>query len=488
MVDLFNQKIPNTPHIAGNFNGWTPDSTSLTNLYGSVWGTSIPLVRGDSVSYKFINGNNWQAPHDMTNCSTWPYQNMGNRYVHIAPQLDTVGPFHLSSCDQMPPLELIAVDTALACNGDSITFSTSSVLDSVFWSSGGGGLNYTVPSTFSGALGVVGYYPNGVRILDTVWINQDGPIDTAISISNVGPYCDGDSVLLSINSSYDILWSDNDSSATRLVSTSSSLYATLSTLLGCSANTDTIDLVFNANPNASISATAYDICVGDTSEVSVPYGPTNSYVWSNGASGNTVSVTSTAVLFCVITDTVSGCSSQSSVLTVTGAPSPITPEFTGDSLVTVGIKTAYEVINSQTNVVYNWSLDSLGSIHSALLDSTQIRIEWLDPGVTNLKVVADLAGCTSEWSKTITVQAIGIDEEERSFKMYPNPSNGIITIENKSIQDDLNLKVYTIRGSLVTSIMISSEDVVKTIDLSSLPSGPYLIRTNDGTTYTLIKQ
>ena len=110
----------------------------------------------------------------MTNCSTWPYQNMGNRYVHIAPQLDTVGPFHLSSCDQMPPLELIAVDTALACNGDSITFSTSSVLDSVFWSSGGGGLNYTVPSTFSGALGVVGYYPNGVRILDTVWINQDG--------------------------------------------------------------------------------------------------------------------------------------------------------------------------------------------------------------------------------------------------------------------------------------------------------------------------
>ena len=106
-------------------------------------------------------------------------------------------------------------------------------------------------------------------------------------------------------------WSDNDSSATRLVSTTSSLYATLSTLLGCSANTDTIDLVFNANPNASISATAYDICVGDTSEVSVPYGPTNSYVWSNGASGNSVSVTSTAVLFCVITDTVSGCSSQS---------------------------------------------------------------------------------------------------------------------------------------------------------------------------------
>ena len=488
MVDLFNQKVPNTPHIAGNFNGWTPDSTSLTNLYGSVWGTSIPLVRGDSVSYKFINGNNWQAPHDMTNCSSWPYQNMGNRYAHIAPQTDTVGPYHLSSCDQMPPIELIAADTALACNGDSLTFSMSSTLDSVFWSSGGGGLNYTVPSTYSGALGVVGYYPNGVRILDTIWINQDGPIDTAISISNVGPYCDGDSVLLSVNSSYDIQWSDNDSSSTRLISTTSSLYATLSTLLGCSANTDTVDLVFNANPNASISATAYDICAGDTSVVSVPYGPTNSYVWSNGASGNTVSVTSTAVLFCVITDTVSGCSSQSGVLTVSSAPNPITPEFSGDSLVNVGTKTSYEVIVAQPNVIYNWTLDSLGAINSAVADSTQIRIEWLDPGVTNLKVVADLAGCTSEWSKTITVQAIGIDEREHSFKIFPNPSNGLITIENMSVQEDLILEVYSSNGSLVTSIPVSSDEVVKTIDLSALESGPYLIRTNDGTTYTLIKQ
>jgi hypothetical protein len=60
-VDLRNEVVdPSGIHIAGNFQGWNPTSTLLTDLDGDdIYDFTIHGDIGDTIQYKFINGDDW---------------------------------------------------------------------------------------------------------------------------------------------------------------------------------------------------------------------------------------------------------------------------------------------------------------------------------------------------------------------------------------------------------------------------------------------
>lgn len=62
------------------------------------------------------------------------------------------------------------------------------------------------------------------------------------------------------------------------------------------------------------------------------------------------------------------------------------------------------------------------------------------------------------------------------LSIYPNPSDAGIYKINSSISSEIEAKIYTIQGKLVLNQLI--ED--KTIDLSSLSSGVYMVKLNSG--------
>ncbi|MDI9339006.1 MAG: T9SS type A sorting domain-containing protein [Sediminibacterium sp.] len=78
---------------------------------------------------------------------------------------------------------------------------------------------------------------------------------------------------------------------------------------------------------------------------------------------------------------------------------------------------------------------------------------------------------------------VGVDEVEKTknsfLKMYPNPSNGMVTIDCKSINGErLNMEVVDLMGKLVFTSFVgqtNSEDVSFNADLSSLNAGIYLV-------------
>lgn len=45
--------------IAGNFQGWDPAATLITNTGGSIWEYTASFPQGDTIQYKFVNGNAW---------------------------------------------------------------------------------------------------------------------------------------------------------------------------------------------------------------------------------------------------------------------------------------------------------------------------------------------------------------------------------------------------------------------------------------------
>lgn len=281
-----------------------------------------------------------------------------------------------------------------------------------------------------------------------------------------------------------MLWNNQQTTATVTAGQSNSLFATLTSLLGCSATTDTIDVLVNANPDATITLSADTICFGDTAFVSVA--PGYAYDWSNQASGNQISLTNSALIFVILTDTITNCFTQSDLVSVTAYPSPPEPQFTGDTTTMVGNKNGYLISNVDSTVSYSWVLDALGTIYTSNPDSSLIKIEWTNAGTANLKAVSKNAFCASSVLKEIQINPLGMEELASSFSIYPNPSTGMISIEmTANHKADEWVMLYDNYGALLKEIHIDSA-ISPLFDLEFLPSGMYHLVFNDGSTLPFV--
>ena len=487
IVNLENQIISTTPHIAGNFNAWSTTADSLTNIGGTLWAAALNLVKDDTISYKFINGNNWQDPHDFTACSNLPYQSSGNRYAILESSTDTIGPFHLSSCNNSPVVDLVTVDSVLACYGDTVTLTVSNLVDSVSWQTGADDHIYTLPYSYSGAIGLTAIYPNGVRLVDTINITQDSYIDTSITVYGNLDFCDGDTTSLALNSSFQVLWNDQSTASYRSFTTGDTLYATLTSMLGCSATTDTLVLTAGMVPDVNLTVSSQNICNGDTAFVSVPFAPNVSYLWSNQSSNNQTYVTATSALFVVATDTLSGCNAQSAIITITSHFVPNAPIVLGDTVASVGDTMKYVIQSPNPLLDYSWNLVGPGSLYDANSDSSRVEILWNNAGTAILQTTAANDYCSSATSTTIYISTIGIEEHALVKGLYPNPSNGLIYFDiDNSIIDAFEVQLFDLQGACMMTTTIDNSQ--KSMDLRHLPAGSYVLRSTTGQTFNILIQ
>ena len=86
-VDMQNQTVsPDGVHIAGSFQGWDPSATLMSpSGSGDIYEVTVSLTAGETIEYKYINGNAWGADESVpASCA----QN-NNRYLTV-PASDTV--------------------------------------------------------------------------------------------------------------------------------------------------------------------------------------------------------------------------------------------------------------------------------------------------------------------------------------------------------------------------------------------------------------
>lgn len=70
-----------------------------------------------------------------------------------------------------------------------------------------------------------------------------------------------------------------------------------------------------------------------------------------------------------------------------------------------------------------------------------------------------------------------LEEEDNGFSVYPNPSNGVVTIEYDLETDEpLTVQVYDLSGRSVYSASLNGEDAKAEVLLNGVPSGLYLLR------------
>ena len=106
MLSMQGQTVSaNGVHIAGSFQGWNPSTSALTQdpQNPTVWSyTHNGLMSGDTVYYKFINGNAWGQDESVSGSCVFP--GSGNRYLIVPLVNTTLGLVGYGSCSASNPI------------------------------------------------------------------------------------------------------------------------------------------------------------------------------------------------------------------------------------------------------------------------------------------------------------------------------------------------------------------------------------------------
>lgn len=177
---------------------------------------------------------------------------------------------------------------------------------------------------------------------------------------------------------------------------------------------------------------------------------------------------------------INGCGTGSTrSLTIKGAPG-IPGTITGSISVCTGSIQPYSIASVQGADTYTWTAP--GTVINQ--GSKNIDVQFTNAASTNqIITVKAVNACGSSAVKIlnqITIQHCARTADEViTFNVYPNPSNGKISLQVYSkVNTDCKLEIVDAKGSIVSSddIEIMEGDNSMNVDLSQFQSGIYLIR------------
>jgi gliding motility-associated-like protein len=229
------------------------------------------------------------------------------------------------------------------------------------------------------------------------------PARPVITASGATEFCEGGSVTLTSSASYGNTWSTGANGQDITVSTAGTYTVSVTDNNGCTSPvSDVVTVTVNTNPSRptiSLSG-ATEFCEG--SSVTLTSSAANGNSWSNGATGQAITV-STAGTYTVAVSDNNGCTSPvSDPVTITVHPTPAQPvimaggplEFCAGSSVTLSTDPAAQ---------YQWS-DGRSAQAITVNQSGDYTVQ-----------ITDVNGCTSPASATVTVL------------VHPLPAGAIIT-------------------------------------------------------------
>jgi hypothetical protein len=208
-----------------------------------------------------------------------------------------------------------------------------------------------------------------------------------IGLSGPATFCEGDDVVLAIVSPGTVLWSTGDVGPLLTVDNTGSYWATLTDANGCSGNSDTVQVTVLPNPTPIIVTDGTpSFCVGEP--VNLTTGVYASYLWSNGATTQGISLMTSGNFTVTVTDA-NGCVGTSPQVVVGINPNP-TPTISPDGQVEICAGETV-TLTSAPAITYLWST---GETTQSIVVSTA--------GIYNV-FAEDINGCTAISSDVIVV-------------------------------------------------------------------------------------
>lgn len=213
-----------------------------------------------------------------------------------------------------------------------------------------------------------------------------------------------------------------------------------------------------------------------------------SYLWSNGSTGQNLSVTETGLYRVTITD-FNGCTASDGV-NITFTEVPLNYQAGGQ------IITNYQCINALQTITVagdgqvfevraGGNATFIAGNNILFLSGTQVD----SGGYLHGYIAVDNNFCGTMPASMISVSHNGTVEKfpapviaDNLFKIYPNPTTGIIHIENKSlIHKEFMVIILDIPGHVINSFMNDGDKPTVSCDIGPHPPGIYTLKITSGT-------
>jgi PKD repeat protein len=248
------------------------------------------------------------------------------------------------------------------------------------------------------------------------------------------------------------LWSTG--AITRTINvTSSGVYSVRVTGAGADAcfRDDTSSVTIQTAPVVDLGVPSMDIC--ESNPVVLDAGnPGSTYLWSTGATSQTITVSLEAIYSVVVTNA-AGCSASDSVIVI-NKPAPISDfNVTGTDL------QANFTVPSQTGVAYSWSF---GDNTSSSQPNPSHVYTTAGTYMVILTVTNVATGCKSFDTLMVTVPftttGIGTSKDNYELTAYPNPFSNKTQIEFELNQlSDVTLEIYDVMGRKVSTLLSNAK-------------------------------
>jgi len=249
------------------------------------------------------------------------------------------------------------------CAGGSVTL-TAPASTSYLWSNGA--TTQSINVTATGSYNVTVTNASGCSATSaatTVTVNAN-PSTPVITAGGPTTFCAGGSVTLTAPAGYTYAWSNGATTQSINVTTTGSYSVTVTNASGCSAISAATAVTVNAKPATPVitAGGSTAICPGSSVTLTAPAGFT--YVWSNGATTQSINASSAGNYTVTVTNA-SGCSTTSAATAVT---MKTTTSITQPANKTIlrGEQWTFTVSASGTNLTYQWYEGSAGATNKPL--------------------------------------------------------------------------------------------------------------------------
>ncbi len=425
-----------SPPSSGSLNGWSVSTIDNSVLFQNWQITTLDLsaVMGQSVTVEFT----------VSDCGAGGH--FGYCYIDAS-----CGPNQITSSN-------------ILCTGGTTTLSGPPGFASYSWTGPVTGNTQNLTTNTPGTYTLTTTTSTGCSApMLTYTLTQNSGIPPTVTLQiKKDSICSGaiDTLIASGADTY--VWSNSATNDSIYVSPTSSITYSVTgtnTVSGC-ANTATKTIVIT--PIVILQVKKDSICSGAIDTLIASGADT--YVWSNSATNDSIYVSPTINTTYTVTgtDVSSGCTNST---TKTIYINVVSIQATSYS-VCIGNTDTLTAIGAST---YTWSSNAGGATTNSVSVSPTVNTTYTVTGQSN-------SGCVT--SSTYSVSAINCTTNTNQFSaninhivVYPNPANGILTVECKF--KNAELFIYDVLGNKI--MQLNPEKEITSIDISSLNKGIYFL-------------
>ena len=300
----------------------------------------------------------------------------------------------------------------------------------------------------------------------TVQVNKKNPSLISANAGEDRTICFGEETKLIASGGTSYLWSTGETTKSIKVSPKESVIYSVKVRDGKFSDSDEVRVIVNK----VLANAGEDVSIREGNPVTLTASGGTEYLWSNGESGSSITVSPISTITYEVRVTNKGCEVFDDVtVKVNKESNAAVSAFAGEDQTICYGDEINLTASGGTN--YLWSTgETTKSIKVSPVERTDYTVSVSDGNTTGFdEVTIDIKNCINEVSDIFDNQQI---------EVFPNPTTGILNLQSNGTHSEVDVHLINVNGKILYQerLNVEASGFSKQIDLSNYTKGIYFVR------------